>query len=314
MSELQIRTGPVLVIGSSLTDIIGRSTNAISEGTSNPGKLRMAQGGVSRNVAENLAQLGMDVILLTAVGDDIEGETLLQAAAAAGIDPGHAIRVPDGRTGAYLAVLDQQGNLLLGLDDLDVIKAITPAYIRNKRALFKHASAVFMDANLSARTMKSILMHARRAGIPVAADPTSAILAPRLAEHLQDLWLITPNVSEAQILTPHRIPRGDQHAPIMAARHLVSSGVDIAIITMSEFGLSYATTTTSGHIPALRTEIIDPTGASDALTAAVLFGLLNHIPVDEAARLGAVAASLTLRTPGSVVPDLSLELLYNHLG
>ena len=58
----------------------------------------------------------------------------------------------------------------------------------------------------------------------------------------------------------------------------------------------------------------DPTGAGDALTAAVLFGLLNDMPIDDAVRLGVAAASLTLTYRGSVIPDLSLEKLYDQLG
>jgi len=59
--------------------------------------------------------------------------------------------------------------------------------------------------------------------------------------------------------------------------------------------------------------VLDPTGAGDAQTAAVLFGLLNGIPLDESVRLGISAAALTLRTPGSVVANLSLEMLYDEL-
>jgi pseudouridine kinase len=94
---------------------------------------------------------------------------------------------------------------------------------------------------------------------------------------------------------------------------LVSEGVEIAIITMAEFGLGYATASGSGHVPAIKTEVTDPTGAGDALTAAVMFGLLNEIPIDESVMLGLSAASLTLRTPGTVAPKLSLELLYDQL-
>jgi pseudouridine kinase len=93
----------------------------------------------------------------------------------------------------------------------------------------------------------------------------------------------------------------------------VAEGVEIALVTMAEFGVGYATAETSGHIPAIQTDVVDPTGAGDAQTAAVLFGLLNGIPLDESVRLGASAAALTLRTPGSVVPGLSLERLYDEL-
>jgi pseudouridine kinase len=89
--------------------------------------------------------------------------------------------------------------------------------------------------------------------------------------------------------------------------------VEIALITLAEFGVVYATSQTSGHISAGLTKIIDPTGAGDALTATVIFALLNDMPLDDAVRLGVTAASLTLRHPGTVIPDLSLEMLYDQL-
>ncbi len=77
--------------------------------------------------------------------------------------------------------------------------------------------------------------------------------------------------------------------------------------------MCYATAETSGFVPAIRTEIVDPTGGGDALIAAVIFALLNDIPLDDAIRLGVSAATLTLRYPGAVVPELTLEKLYDKL-
>jgi len=105
----------------------------------------------------------------------------------------------------------------------------------------------------------------------------------------------------------------DQSQAIDAAKYLVSRGVVLSIITLAEFGVVYATSETSGSIPAIHTEIEDPTGAGDALTAAVIFALLNDIPLDDAIRLGVSAASLTLRHRGAVTPELSLEKLYDQL-
>jgi pseudouridine kinase len=82
---------------------------------------------------------------------------------------------------------------------------------------------------------------------------------------------------------------------------------------MAAAGVSYASAESSGHVRALQVEVVDPTGAGDALSAAVIFGLLNEIPLDESVRLGVSAAALTLRTRGSVAPELSLELLYEQL-
>jgi pseudouridine kinase len=286
----------------------------------------MSNGGVARNVAENLARLGTEVILITAVGNDPQGERLLSQTAEVGVNVDHALVVPDQPTGTYLAILDNQGNLQLGLDELDnqgnlqlglddmrVISSITPDYLRQRRELFKQATVVFIDANLPTKTLATAVSQAWKALVPIAADPTSVSLAPALIPHLSRLWLITPNETEAEVFCPHAVPHADSARAIDAARYLVSQNVEIAIITMAEFGLGYATTDSSGHVPALQTEIIDPTGAGDALTSAVIFALLNDIPLDEAVRLGLSAAALTLRSPGTVALNLSLELLYDGL-
>jgi pseudouridine kinase len=58
---------------------------------------------------------------------------------------------------------------------------------------------------------------------------------------------------------------------------------------------------------------VDSTGAGDALSAATIFGLLEHMPVHEAIRLGVSAAALTLQTRETVCQELSLEKLYDQL-
>ncbi len=105
----------------------------------------------------------------------------------------------------------------------------------------------------------------------------------------------------------------DRESGLGAAQKLVSMGIEIAIVTLGATGLVYATSQESGHVPALASEVVDLTGAGDALTAAVIFGLLNDLPVGEAVRLGTSAAALTLQSRESVCSCLSLELLYDRL-
>ncbi len=305
--------GPVLVIGSAGIDLIGRASAKLQTGTSNPGTLRFSHGGVARNVAENLARLGTEAILISAVGDDTQGEQLLDRLRSAGVNVDHVVVVPETPTGYYLAVLGEDGTLHVGLDDMGLIDALSPGHLEELKDLFSQASLLFVDANLPSRTLAAAVRLAARQKTPIAADPTSASLAQNLTGYLDKLWLITPNEAEAGVLCPHAVPHADISMALSAARHLISRGVDIAIITMAEFGVGYASAEGSGHLPAVRTEIVDPTGAGDALTAAVIFALLNGIPLDEAVRLGLSAAAHTLRTPGTVAPDLSLELLYDQL-
>ena len=307
--------GHVLVVGSAGLDIVGRPRDSLQAGSSTPGILRTSFGGVGRNVAENLARLGADVVLITAVGDDDDGRRLLEHASAAGVNTQHALRVPGQATGAYLAVLDEQGTLHFALDDMRVVENLTPEVVRDCRDLFRGAATVFVDANLPPRTLAAAVTLARRFEVPVAADPASVALAPRLAPLLADIWLLTCNDSEVLALCPELLPDSSRAAAstIEGPRMLIGKGVGLAIVAMAVAGVSYATAEISGNVPALQVDVVDPTGAGDALSAAVIFGLLNDIPLDESVRLGVSAAAVTLQTRGTVVPDLSLELLYEQL-
>ncbi|GAB4495260.1 MAG: PfkB family carbohydrate kinase [Anaerolineales bacterium] len=304
---------PVLVIGAAGIDIIGRLQGDLESGTSNPARIRTSFGGVARNIAQNLAHLGQPVCLLSAVGTDQMGEDLLNQINAAGVDTHAVLRVDDANTGAYLAVLDTHSKLRFALDDMRITQNITPAYLKAHAHLFQQASLLFLDANLPPNTLRTAFSLARKAQIPVFADPTSHTLAPKFAPYLAQIAMLIPNAAEAAIYceTPF-VPKDPQQA-LSAAKALVARGVRLAIVTLAEFGVCYATAYTQCHIPAIRTEIVDPTGAGDALTATLIFALLNDIPLDDAMRLGVSAASLTLRHRGAVYPDLTLEKLYDHL-
>lgn len=304
---------PVLVIGAAGVDMVGRLNEDLHSGSSTPARIRFSFGGVARNVAENLARLGQPVKLVTAIGDDRFGHQLKEQAAKAGVDV-EAILCSSGcTTGSYLAVLDSLGQLQFALDDMNALGLLTPAYLRDRYDLFKEAALLFVDANLPEATLKTVMSLAKRAKLPVFADPTSNTLAQRLEPYLAQLFALVPNSAEAAYYCQSDIDIENQANTLDAAKHLVSKGVELAIITLAEAGVCYATSETSGYIRAINTDIADPTGAGDALTAAVIFALMNEIPLDDAIRLGVAAASLTLRHPGAVLKDLSLEKLYNQL-
>ena len=302
----------LLIIGAASIDTKGRADQTIQAGTSTPGSIRVSVGGVGRNIAENLARLGEPVVLLSAVGDDGSGRRILQQAAECDIDTSHMIVDSEHHTAAYLAVLDDTGNAVMSIDDMGINRRlITPDFVYRRRSLFRDARMIVVDANLSTATLSTIFRMARRYGVPICADPTTASLAPRLCPHLPDLTLVTPNAAETEALCES--PITDRESGLVAAHKLISLGVRIAIVTLGATGLIYATSQESGHVPAVECEIVDFTGAGDALTAAVIFGLLNDFPIDEAVRLGARAAALTLESRETVCPTLSLERLYDQL-
>jgi pseudouridine kinase len=302
----------LLVIGAASMDTKGRASQPIQAGTSTPGAIRVSVGGVGRNIAENLVRLGERVVLLSAVGDDGSGRRILNQAAECGIDVRHAVVDARYRTAAYLTVLDEAGTPVISIDDMIINrKLITPQFVYRHRRLFRDAQMVILDTNLTAATLDTIFRLAQKYNVPVCADPTTATLARRLGPHLPKLDLIVPNAAEAEVLCGVQV--SDRESALVAAQMLVTMGVQIAIVTLGATGLVYATSRESGHVPAIECEIVDLTGAGDALTAAVIFGLLNDFDVDEAVRLGTSAAALTLGCRETVCPSLSLERLYDQL-
>ena len=305
-------TSHILILGASGIDTKGRATGPILPGTPNPGDIRVSVGGVARNIAENLARLGLPAVLLSAVGRDEAGRHVLFHTADSGVDMRHVLMSPDHPTGAYLAVLDERGTPLVSIASMEAIEALTPRYIYDHRRCFRDASLLILDANLTPAALRTAFKLARRYQLPVCADPTSATLAERLIPYLPDLYLITPNPAEAAVLCGHPVEPRREDA-IAAAKELVAKGVEIAVITLGELGACYATSEVSGHVPAISCEVVDLTGAGDAMTAGIVFGLLEELPVDEAVRLGVAAATLTLCTRETVCQDLSLERLYDQL-
>lgn len=317
MNELFPNLDPeknVLVIGAAGMDIVGRLDRELASGTSNPAHIRTSFGGVARNVAENLARLGQPVRLITVVGQDVTGNEILEHINAAGVDATHSLRSQQYPTGYYIGILNESGQLQVAIDDMRLLEELTNQYLKDRIDLFKTSSMVFLDANLPVKTLRTAASLAKRAKIPICIDPTSSSLAERVKPILGNVFLITPNCHEASVLTDQAaFDVSERDSAFEAARALVNLGVRIALVTLAEFGVVYATPETTGYIPAIRTRIKDSTGAGDAMTAGLLFGLLNDIELDEAIRLGVSAASITLRHAGSVYPELSLEGLYEQL-
>ncbi len=305
--------GTALIIGSAAMDVIAHLAGEIQPGISNPARIRSSFGGVGRNVAENLARLGQPVQFITAVGADRNGEDILSHAASLGINVSGALRVRKFPTGYYAGLLDKKSELIHGVDDMRIISALTPSYLGRHRRRFEEASMVFMDCNLPDESIDFIVDICSHLKKPLVADPAASSVALRLLPHLPRLHMLAANSKEAGILTGQPFDSADRESALNAARHLSSLGVDVALVTLAEFGVCYATSETNGHIPSIRTTVADPTGAGDAMVAAVMFGLLNNMSIDDAIWLGVSAASLALRTPGTVYIDLTLEKLYEQL-
>lgn len=303
----------VLVIGASGIDIKARPFDPLKPGADNLGIVRNSVGGVARNVAENLGRLEVSTVLISAVGEDEPGRRILKQTRSHGVNCRYVRRLEGETTANHVAILTPDADLDHAVSDFNIIRYIDADYLRANRRVFSRARLVVVDANLSDETLAAVFELAQEYGVRVCADPTSPTLATRLCPYLDRLYLVTPNAAETSAMCGVEHQAYDHDTAIEAARALVGMGVEIAVVTLGEAGLAYADSNGSGYIGAIRTEVVDSTGAGDAFTGAMIFGLLNGVPVDEAMRLGVTAASLTLQTTETVVTNLSQELLYARL-
>jgi pseudouridine kinase len=302
----------VVVIGAAGFDIKGRVTSdRVFEGSSNAGELTMGVGGVARNIAENLARLDVPTALIAAVADDMLGEMVAQRTRDAGVDTDLVLSVPGARTGAYLGLLAPEGDVLMGIDDMGIVRRITPRVVRQARRMLRGAGIVVMDANLPTQTIRTVRRICSVAAVPVCIEPVSLPLIGRIIPCIAGSALFTPNVAEAEAILGRTIATLEEaQAAALAFREW---DIDIVVLTLGGGGAVYATSEGSGHVPAIQTDIVDESGAGAAMTAGIICGLMHRFPVDEAIALGASAASLTLLSPETVRSDISLEQVYEHL-
>ena len=303
----------LLIIGACLMDTKGKPRSGLEPETSNPANIKTTLGGTARNVAENLARLGAEVKLISAVGDDMAGRQILEKTSRAGVDIQHVQVVDDANTGSYIAVLDSGGGLSVALDDTQVMSAITPDWVYKNRGLISDASMVMVDGGVTEATLETVVREANKVGVPVCADPSSTRLATRLCPILGQLNLVVPNELEAAAICGNEYVGYDPDASLALAREMVKRGVDTSVVTLSDFGLVYATSDESGYLPSNAQNVVDSTGTGDAITAAILFGMSEGLEILECMKLGVAAAGMTLQTADSVYQDISLEELYDHL-
>lgn len=294
----------VLAVGGVNLDTLARVTGDRTDaGTSNPGRTSRTAGGVARNVTENLARLGTTVRLVSCVGTDAVGEALLGDLDSVGVDLSFVKRT-DLPTGSYTAVLDHHGDLVIGIADMAAVESLSPADV--DEAAFADAAFVVVDGNLLPATVAHCLALAAAAGVPVALDPVGVAKAGRL-EVRGPVHTFTPNREELVGFTG--TPEVDK-----AVRACHDRGIETVWLRQGAAG---STIFRVGHEPVRvqlpRAEVVDVTGAGDAMLAGYLHRMVTGSAVEEAADFGAAAAWLTVESPYTVRPDLIAELVQQTL-
>lgn len=296
----------ILVLGGAHIDRRGRIFGETHAGASNPGAWFEEPGGGGFNAARNLARLGHPVRMISPRGGDALGEAVAAAAIHAGIDDRPFIFL-DRKTPSYTAIMEQDGNLVVALADMELYKLFSPRRmaIRAVRDAFAAADLLLCDANLPAETLAVIARKAADLGKPLAAIAISPAKVVRLKPCLGSIDHLFLNQAEAAALT-------DSHPDdaLEWANQLRALGLKGGVITRGQLPLiAFGGAQTITLQPPAIADIVDVTGAGDSLAAGVLSALMAGIDLAEAVRHGAAAAAITIQSPHATAENLSPERL-----
>ena len=294
--------GYIAVVGAVNVDISGTPDTTLLPGDSNPGHVRITMGGVGRNIAENLCRLGHRVVMLTALGEDSNAQTMRQSCRETGIDLTHSLTVPDGRTSTYLCLNDEQGEIMGAVSDMEIYDAITPAWLETKLDVLNHARLVVADCNLKEETLAFLADHVTA---PLAADPVSVKKAVHLRSALHSIMFFKPNRPEASLLSGVDI-RSHDDLPA-AAKALQESGVKNVFISLGGEGVYFDDGNERGILPCIPGPIHNTNGCGDAFLAAAADGWLQGLSLRDCAMRGLAASSLCARSESAVSPLVTLE-------
>lgn len=293
-----------VVIGGANIDIGGRSFAPLLPQESNPGSVELCLGGVGRNIAHNLALLGVQTHFITAVGADPWGDTIRSSCASLGIGSGAICTIPGGRTSSYLYIADPQGEMILALNDMEIYQHLTPALLEPHLSLLQNAGAVVLDANLPEETIAWIGAHV---DVPLFADPVSAVKAPRLIPVLSKLTGLKPNRQEAELLCSRSIQ--SEEDGIATCKALLSTGLQRVFLSAGAEGLLAVSREAKVQLPILSTPIRSTTGCGDAAMAGIVWAHLQGLDLPHEAAAAMAAASIAAESPETVNPAMANDLL-----
>jgi pseudouridine kinase len=301
----------VSVIGGANVDIFGRSFIALQERDSSPGKVYTSPGGVARNIAENLTRLHVHCHLVTAIGDDQNGEMLLAQGRAIGIDMQGVQRIAELPTSTYLSVLDKNGDMQLAIADMRIMDELNAERLAGVRSIIEKSSLIIIDANLPDDALAWLTDNFSEHTI--FADTVSAMKAPRLRPYLGSIHTLKTGTIEAQALSGLEAQTDGQVQKL--AEWIHSHGVRRSFVTRGDHGVFYSTDRTRAvmapheNIP----EIANTSGAGDAFLAGAAYSWLQDWSIEESVDFALAAAQITVQSDATCSPALSLAAIAHRL-
>ncbi|HEX7131056.1 MAG TPA: PfkB family carbohydrate kinase, partial [Iamia sp.] len=249
------RPGRVLVVGDLLVDVVARPEGPLRVGSDTAARVRLAGGGSAANTAAWIVAAGGSAALAAAVGDDELGAVARRDLAGAGVDL-VGPTLPGVATGTCVVIVGPDGERTMlpdrGANDALPASAVAAAV---DRAAWVHVSGYALLHKGSRPAGVAALTAGRDAGIPTSVDAASSgPLRDIGAAAARDL------IAGADVLFANA-----DEIDALGGLDAVRAHVGAVLLKEGPAGATWTDGATTVSVPAAPVDVVDTTGAGDAL-------------------------------------------------
>ena len=283
----------ITVIGETNIDIRVKAQEQTIEGGCTPSSITFHFGGVARNIASDLRQMGHNVQLMTLFGDDDYATQLKQDCESKGVD----LSLSDIKIGfhspIFLSHIDDIGNVKSAFSDMEINNLMNKEWIESKMDDINHSDIVIADTLLDVEALVFLIDHCE---VPLFIDTVSPNKAVRLSEALKKakhgIFALKCNKKEALAMTGQSVDNSITLA-------LNPMGIQHVYVTLGAEGVNYCDGDTLFHAPALSSEVRNVMGSGDAFLAGIVDAYSKGIKGKAALPYGLAASKTVIESEES---------------
>ena len=280
----------VLVVGSLNADLVIYTSKIPKPGETIKGeKFEINCGGKGANQAIAVSKLGGNVKMLGCVGNDSNGEMLLNHCKSYGVDVS-AIKKRECNTGvAVITVSNGDNSIIL---DSGANNLVSEELIDQNIELFKWADYCLFQFEIPVDTVLYGAKLAKSLKKTVIINPAPMCDFPD--ELLEYTDIITPNETECSSMLGREVTDYKE-----AIKEIVNMGVKTVIVTLGSKGSVYNDGEKIKTRDVVKSKVVDTTAAGDTFVAAVINSLAEGKNINEAVEFATYASSITVSKPGA---------------